>query len=385
METWNREELYAEVWDQPLTKLMTKYGISAVALGKVCRKLQIPLPGRGYWTKKDFGKPVERAPLPVVTDLPVIRRTEFSPREASSQLGPTPEPTDSEWLRIKEVESRVIRVAGEPNYHKLVASTLKCLRGAKSDDRGMLQPQPGARILDVRVSKSSLKRALNIFNAVIVALESEGFPVTITEEWHGTEAKVFGRLVQFTVVEKLKQKDRRVVTEHSWTRTIIDYEPSGKLEFRVGSSGWSPRRTLRDSKKHQIENMIPEAVGAIMREGRNLRIREERWKQEEIVRQQRAKELAVLAEQIREEEKKLKQLDGWVDSWQRTKLMREFICELEKKWADEGRDLAPESSSGQRITWMKQQADRMDPFVADKPSSVLDRKSELNAWYGGIG
>jgi len=39
METWNREQLYAEVWEQPLSKLGPKYGISAVALGKVCDKL----------------------------------------------------------------------------------------------------------------------------------------------------------------------------------------------------------------------------------------------------------------------------------------------------------------------------------------------------------
>lgn len=53
METWNREQLYAEVWEQPLVKVAPKYGISAVALGKVCDKLQTPLPSRGFWTKKE--------------------------------------------------------------------------------------------------------------------------------------------------------------------------------------------------------------------------------------------------------------------------------------------------------------------------------------------
>jgi hypothetical protein len=57
MGTWDREELYAEVWEKPLVKVAPKYGISAVALAKVCRKLQIPLPGRGYWTKKECSKP----------------------------------------------------------------------------------------------------------------------------------------------------------------------------------------------------------------------------------------------------------------------------------------------------------------------------------------
>jgi hypothetical protein len=58
MEIWNREELYAEVWEKPLTSLVAKYGVSAVAIGKTCRKLQVPLPGRGYWAKKAHGHPL---------------------------------------------------------------------------------------------------------------------------------------------------------------------------------------------------------------------------------------------------------------------------------------------------------------------------------------
>jgi hypothetical protein len=71
---WNRVELYNEVWDQPLVKLSRKYGISDVRLGKVCRKLQIPHPGRGYWAKRKAGKPVGQPPLTVFEDAPVVRR-----------------------------------------------------------------------------------------------------------------------------------------------------------------------------------------------------------------------------------------------------------------------------------------------------------------------
>lgn len=63
MEQWNREELYLDVWEEPLTTLTKKCGISAVALGKVCRKWKIPLPGSGYWAKKEFGKPVKLTQL----------------------------------------------------------------------------------------------------------------------------------------------------------------------------------------------------------------------------------------------------------------------------------------------------------------------------------
>ena len=72
--TWSRVELYNEVWDQPLVKLSRKYGISDVRLGKVCRKLQIPHPGRGYWAKRAVGQTVEQVPLPEFKDAPVVKR-----------------------------------------------------------------------------------------------------------------------------------------------------------------------------------------------------------------------------------------------------------------------------------------------------------------------
>ena len=37
----------------------------SLRLGKVCKKLKIPVPGRGYWANKSAGKPVAtRPPLP---------------------------------------------------------------------------------------------------------------------------------------------------------------------------------------------------------------------------------------------------------------------------------------------------------------------------------
>ena len=71
---WNRVELYNEVWDQPLVKLSRTYGISDVRLGKVCRKLKIPHPGRGYWAKTAVGQAVEQVPLPEFRDAPVVKR-----------------------------------------------------------------------------------------------------------------------------------------------------------------------------------------------------------------------------------------------------------------------------------------------------------------------
>lgn len=380
MEEWDREALYADVWERPLTKLTTKYGLSAVALGKVCRKLKIPLPGRGYWAKKEFGKTVRRLPLPMAKDLPVVLRMKFPRPEGVAVPAAAPEPTDAEWIQIKEMEFRRITIPQEPKFHKLVTAALRSFERGKPDQHGILQRRPGPRTLDVHVSQSSLDRALKIMNAVIEVLVAEGFNVTISEERHSTVARVFGHLVSFGIVEKLTLKGRREVKEYSWTRSIIDYEPNGKLEFRVGHTGYGAARTLRDGKKQKLEQMIAIAVGAIMREGRDMKLRAEQRERDELARQQRIKEQLVLAEQVREEEQKLKQFEGWVDAWRRAKYMRDFISEVEKLWIAEGCDLSPEAVKGQRVVWMKQQADRQDPLVSDKPASILDRKKEIGSW-----
>jgi predicted transcriptional regulator of viral defense system len=49
---WDRDALQREVWSEPLKHVARKYGVSDVALAKRCKKLDIQLPGRGYWAKK---------------------------------------------------------------------------------------------------------------------------------------------------------------------------------------------------------------------------------------------------------------------------------------------------------------------------------------------
>lgn len=67
---YQRETLYNEVWSRPMRDVARKYGVSDVAIGKVCRKLLIPVPGLGYWAKVQAGKPVpKRPPLPTVTAM----------------------------------------------------------------------------------------------------------------------------------------------------------------------------------------------------------------------------------------------------------------------------------------------------------------------------
>ena len=51
--TVNRNELYEQVWSEPVSRLAPKYGIPDVGLKKICRKLNVPTGGRAQTTSRN--------------------------------------------------------------------------------------------------------------------------------------------------------------------------------------------------------------------------------------------------------------------------------------------------------------------------------------------
>jgi len=66
---FDRQTLYDEIWSEPAEKVAARYGISGVAIAKVCRGLKIPKPPRGYWAKRAVGQRTPPRPkLPELKD-----------------------------------------------------------------------------------------------------------------------------------------------------------------------------------------------------------------------------------------------------------------------------------------------------------------------------
>jgi len=66
--TLHRDPLYKEVWETPMRQLAKRYDITDVGLAKICRKMDIPTPPRGYWAKRTNGQRVGKAPLPPLSE-----------------------------------------------------------------------------------------------------------------------------------------------------------------------------------------------------------------------------------------------------------------------------------------------------------------------------
>lgn len=59
-----REKLYEEVWAEPMTKVAARYGVSSSFLARVCERLNVPRPSRGYWAQLEVGKASVKPVLP---------------------------------------------------------------------------------------------------------------------------------------------------------------------------------------------------------------------------------------------------------------------------------------------------------------------------------
>src|SRR5580704_19505771 len=85
-----REELYKRVWSEPTQKVARDLGISDVGLAKICRKLHVPKPPRGYWRQIEVGLRVQPVPLPraIRTTLDRVWITRTEPPAPPVELDP---------------------------------------------------------------------------------------------------------------------------------------------------------------------------------------------------------------------------------------------------------------------------------------------------------
>jgi hypothetical protein len=59
----SREELFTLVWEKPTQEVAKELGVSDVAIAKLCARLQVPKPPRGYWARVRSGQTPRRPPL----------------------------------------------------------------------------------------------------------------------------------------------------------------------------------------------------------------------------------------------------------------------------------------------------------------------------------
>jgi hypothetical protein len=81
-----REQWFAMVWARPAQEVAKELGVSDVAIGKLCARLQVPKPPRGYWARVQAGATPRRPPLRAFRDELERQRRENMRSDAAAAL-----------------------------------------------------------------------------------------------------------------------------------------------------------------------------------------------------------------------------------------------------------------------------------------------------------
>lgn len=364
---WDRQELYEKVWQFPLRKLAAEYKISDVGLAKVCRKLEIPLPGLGHWTKIACGHTIPRPPLPQVENLPVLHRQVIEAKPKTPIL-----PEDEAKLEVIErVEaSTTPPVSKAMLAHAVIEKTRAALTGARSNIHGKLWASREVEWLDLRITKDSLARALRIMAALIHILEHEGFKVAVEKQvTESTSAIVYGEKIRFGLIERSRQVNPapKPPGSSAYSYDSIRLEPTGILSIEVWNyySG-GPQKVWRDRESAKLEDQLPRCVAGMMKIALVQRARREAREKEELARQKKIDEVEAELEKIEAEEKKIRILRKEATAWHRADRIRKYIAAARESGAKDA----------EWIAWAEREADRLDP-LKPTPPSIVDDKAEV--------
>jgi hypothetical protein len=365
---WDRNALYEEVWSTPMRKLAERYGISDVALAKNCRKMSIPLPGRGYWAKVSAGQSVTKSPLPSISSEVRLKRPIVRNGDPSvDPIGSTEQRRQIERLEHSSGETFLKRGSLS---HPLIIQARNALRQAREDDRKILQGPE--QCLDVRVSKGSLERALRVMAALINLLEAEGFVLSVGDGRHGhTAAKFHGQEITFGLLEKVDRID------------AISLPSESTLSIEIWHPWEALRKRWKDGKRGSLEAVLPKIVASFIQTALEEKDREEKRlvkrQEEERTQQEREK----LRSAIRYEKARGRALHRAALNWSRATQIRNLVRAARDAASEHGQAVEAGTAFGDWLIWAERQADRIDP-VKESPGSIVDRMGELPPQYPSL-
>lgn len=372
-----REELYEQVWSEPVSKLAPKLGLSDRGLAKLCKRHRIPRPGRGYWQKKRYGKDVRRTPLPDLRDDEQELATVAIHRDPS-QKGPTepPGPVEKQQAFEEEEENEITVPERVGRYHPLVRQSRDILKSWGSPRYGWNNQKRSlpANCLDIRVERGSRRRALKIMDALIKALEEREFPVRISDDDKDPKTLVSVHDAELPI--QIEEKYRRVElppTEDDLRRkrqygldprTRYDFEATGDLALKIRPGRWARlgvRKTWADGKTQRVEGLLNKFVVGLVRavEAKKERDRKREEKQRRREEARRLREMRRRRVQL--EETHRKELKRQARAWADHRQMRDYVAALRRKAERDGR-LAPHSPLRKWIEWAESYLDEENPL-----------------------
>lgn len=279
--TFERKKLYDEIWTEPMTSVAKRYKISDVGLRKICVKLAVPVPPRGYWAKIEAGQKIDRTPLRASNVHPTFTR--------SINIEEVDEAFERRVLAARE--SSPVLALDEAHYQPLADSALQT-KEVKQVASALKKNKPVDGVIswagygwaDVSVSEGSVARALSLLDRFAWSVSAIGGTFIVGQapapsqnsrpirgekndrsrfDFHGEEyyVRIKERIIKKEVVEPVPNEPSRPGRPRkerpsAWVYRSpkFEYIPTGNLVLsvqRVGSH-YELQKT-EDTKTSSIE------------------------------------------------------------------------------------------------------------------------------------
>ena len=361
VELYDRAQLLEEVWSEPVQVVAPRYGLSDVGLKKLCSRLQIPTPPRGYWAKVKAGKRVH--PRPKLREYAGQPGYLYRPAGQPSLQALVAEVVDSRLQQVltfeQQPENQIVVPERIKVWHPVVAAARDALARPIIDKRGM--PQTPGNGLNISVSPALQGRALKVANTLLKALEKRGY--VVQQGKHQVEIVMFGDALRLRLYEPSLRSDyvpsAAQLAEKAkggwsyWPKW--QFTPSGRLQV-MADDGYGGKIT--DSDRHSVEQQLNKLIDLMATRAVGFLIRNERQAIEDAERQ-RIRDIVLERKRRQDAEKqRLAKLEVDAQNWRRAQAIREYLNALEQ--SAEQQKLSTEQL--ELLRWGHAKADWIDPL-----------------------
>ena len=378
-EWFDREGLYELVWSEPVSKLAPQFGLSGVGFAKMCKRLGVPLPNRGFWARKQAGQSPRRPPLPKAKsgqDQKVqLRRLN---NDAQSAFAEAKQKAAEAKKTMEDIECPSELVDPHPLIR---VATNRLKRKTGWDHHKGLRSAPD-EVLNIEVTEGSLDRALLLMDVLIKAMASRSGEVRINSEKKETLLRLDSVDLPITLTEHVGRTKHEITPEEKkaqeryWNRSYrdpnapyphipqYDYRPSGQLTLTVGR--W-PSKTWRDTPRTQLEKRLSEIIAGIAAVAIEMRQREEEQARAAAERQAAKDHYAAKMKERSDERQAFRQLRRDARNWAMANQIRAYIdaAMRDRKHGT----LSSEATAW--AAWATQKAAWLDPMI-EVSDIVLD-------------
>lgn len=377
-----RDELYRQVWETPMSRLAVQYGITGNGLAKICDRLKVPYPPRGYWAKKTAGKKVVTYRLPPADqDTPQSVAISPTPPPAKPPELPAEIKARAETARAAAASITVAERLLRP--HPIIAHWLAEHDRRKREARRERDPWM-KNLVNPGELGEAVHRQHRILDGLFKALEKHGGKVK-EDDRRDLSVQMQGEKIELQLREKQKQVRRPLNdNEKRWASRDDkgwrqELQPTGKLVFAIKTHlPGNLRREWIETDSTSMHSLLPDIVATFVAAGPLLV--EQRRQREEAERQRQ------IAERKRYEEQQRQKLDD--NRWRRfvdfaqqrrdAEIARAFLEALKAANLDPKREVAGNSIANW-IAWAECRLASADPLNSGI-DAVFEAIAAVTSW-----